>query len=93
MLPPSLSLPIADKSNSLSFPEFRAAMKRCGMELSENQLVVLFHRLDVKGTGGIRIDDFLRMIVGSMNRRRRKLVDMAFDILDKDGSGEVGTVG
>ncbi len=67
-------------------------MKRCGMELSENQLVVLFHRLDLKGTGGIRIDDFLRVIVGSMNRRRKKLVDMAFDILDKDGSGEVGTI-
>ena len=71
-------------------------MKRCGMELSENQLVVLFHRLDLKkgagGGGSIRINDFLRVIVGSMNRRRKKLVDMAFDILDKDGSGEVGTM-
>ena len=60
------------------------------MELTENQLVVLFRRFDAKGEGCIRIDAFLRVIVGSMNRRRRKLVDMAFDVLDKDGSGVVG---
>jgi len=65
-------------------------MKKCGMELTENQVVVLFRRFDLKGAGTIRIDDFLRVISGSLTRRRRKLVDMAFDVLDKDGSGEVG---
>ena len=44
---------------------------------------------DVSGDGSITFDEFLRGIRGGINKRRRELVSLAFDVLDKDHSGEV----
>eukprot|EP01034_Spumella_vulgaris_P024624 gene24624-30992_t len=76
-----------DGSNSLNFPEFKKAMRECGMTLSDTEIVMLFKRFDRSGTGYVQYNDFLNTITGSLNPKRRKLVNMAFDVLDRDGSG------
>lgn len=37
----------------------------------------------------ISYDEFLHTIAGVMNVRRRKMVNMAYDVLDRDGNGIV----
>lgn len=76
-----------DGSNTLSFLEFKKAMKECAMNLTEAEIIILFKRFDMKNNGVIAYDDFLRVITGSLNKRRKKIVNMAFDVLDRDGSG------
>ena len=44
---------------------------------------------DVNKDGSISFDEFLRGIRGSINKRRRGIISQAFDVLDKDRSGEV----
>lgn len=78
-----------DRSNSLSFAEFKKAMKDFGMVLNDTELVVLFKRFDISKSGAISYNDFLTTIAGSLNNRRRTLVNLAYDVLDKDGSGEI----
>eukprot|EP01031_Cornospumella_fuschlensis_P041281 gene41281-50383_t len=78
-----------DGSKSLSFGEFKKAMQEFGMALNDTELVVLFKRFDTNNKGSISYDQFLRTISGSLNARRKALVAQAFDILDKDGSGEI----
>jgi len=78
-----------DNSNSLSFAEFKKAMQEMAMNLSESELVKLFKRFDYSNEGSISYSNFIRVITGSLNARRRRLVNMAFDVLDKDGSGLV----
>lgn len=78
-----------DGSNSLSFAEFKKAMKELAMDLSDVELIMLFKRFDQAGTGAIQYNDFLKTITGALNKRRRKLVNMAYDVLDRDGSGQV----
>ena len=44
---------------------------------------------DVNKDGSISFDEFLRGIRGGLSKRRRGMVRLAFDVLDKDRSGEV----
>jgi hypothetical protein len=43
--------------------------------------------IDKDDSGSITYDEFLVGIRGVLNARRRELVHMAFDVIDKDGSG------
>jgi Ca2+-binding EF-hand superfamily protein len=43
--------------------------------------------MDYDHSGLIEYDEFLRNIRGPMNANRRKIVDQAFQIMDKDGNG------
>ncbi len=43
----------------------------------------------MNGDGNVNFDEFLRRVVGEMNDHRRGFVWKAFQILDKDGSGQV----
>ena len=76
-----------DGSNSLSFLEFKKAMKEFSVNLTESEIILLFKRFDMRNNGVIYFDYFLRVITGRLNKRRKRLVNMAFDVLDKDGSG------
>eukprot|EP00981_Chlorochromonas_danica_P005725 scaffold1182_cov229-Ochromonas_danica.AAC.1 len=76
-----------DGSRSLSFSEFKKAMQEFGMALNDTELVILFKRFDTQQSGSISYEQFLRTIAGTLNARRRQLVQQAFDVLDKDGSG------
>ena len=76
-----------DNSKSLSIDEFAKAIKDFRVELSQNEVKVLFNTFDRDGSGSIDYDEFLRQVKGEMSARRKKIVLQAFDKLDLDKSG------
>ena len=78
-----------DNSGYLSEAEFSKAMTECRMELTKQQLKHLFRYFDKSDDGTISYDEFLVGILGVLNKRRRAIVKLAFNILDKDGSGVI----
>lgn len=69
--------------------ELKYGMRDFGLDLSERDLDTIMDCFDRNKDGQIDFDELLRGLRGSLNRRRRELIMMAFDVLDKDGSGEV----
>lgn len=49
----------------------------------------MFNAFDANRDGSISYDEFLRVIRGPLNNTRKNLVEKAYRILDKDGSGVV----
>jgi Ca2+-binding EF-hand superfamily protein len=81
-----------DGSGALDKEELEDALGYCGLFLTLPQISALFARFDRgAGDGMIDYDEFLRALAGSLPPRRQALVDRAFAIMDKDGSGEVTT--
>eukprot|EP01038_Epipyxis_sp_PR26KG_P014144 gene14144-18982_t len=79
-----------DDSGSLNYEEFRKGMKECEViDLTERSIRHLFSYFDKDDSGSISYDEFLVGIRGVLNKRRRNLVYQAFQVLDKDRSGEV----
>jgi Ca2+-binding EF-hand superfamily protein len=50
---------------------------------------LLFALFDRDGSGTISFEEFLSTIRGPMKDERKVFIDIAFDILDKDGNGIV----
>ena len=60
-----------DGSRALSRYEFGKALRDFGMELSEEQVGVLYDHFDGDRAGGVDYDEFLRAVkVGGGGRRR-----------------------
>jgi len=80
---------IMDDNHSMSLDkyEFTKAMQDYMLGFSEGEISTLFHYMDYDNSNLIEYDEFLRNIRGPMNENRKKLVDQAFGIMDKDGNG------
>ena len=78
-----------DNSKTLSLSEFTNAIKYTKIDMNEKQIKELFQYFDNSNTGSISYDAFIVKIKGSMNNRRKRLVIMVYDVMDKDGSGQV----
>ncbi len=80
-----------DNSNgTLDINEFKKAMKECKIsDISDKAIAHLFRYFDKDDSGSINYDEFLVGIRGVLSARRLELVNLAFTILDKDGSGVV----
>lgn len=76
-----------DNSKTIDFEEFVKAVKDFKVDLSQNEIKVVFGSFDRDGTGSIDYDEFLRCIRGEMNERRKKIALQAFNKLDRDNSG------
>lgn len=76
-----------NNSKTLEMDEFVKAMKDFKVDLSPNEIKVLFGIFDRDGEGSIDYDEFLRAVRGEMNNRRKKITLQAFDKLDSDKSG------
>ena len=69
--------------------EFSKGMKELKLDLSDVDIQALFSLFDQDRNGSVSFDEFLYAIRGVLNSRRAALVNLAFDRLDKDGSGIV----
>ena len=47
----------------------------------------MFEFFDADGNGNITYDEFLEGVRGEINEKRKELIMMAFDVIDKDGNG------
>lgn len=78
-----------NNSGSLDLAELTKATRDFKVDLTSNEIKILFNILDADQCGEIKYDEFLREIRGEMNQSRRKLVDQAFSKLDTDKSGVI----
>lgn len=78
-----------DGSRCLNKEEFTKGIIETGLKLSDEDTEKLFNAFDKDGGGSVNYDEFLVAIRPKMNDRRKKLVDMAFDKLDKTDDGVV----
>ena len=78
-----------NNSGTLDLPELTKAIKDFRVDISPNEIKILFSIIDSDQTGEVSYDEFLREIRGDMNKFRTDLVDKAFSKLDTNGSGVV----
>ena len=80
-----------DDNHSLSLDkyEFSKAMQDYMLGFSEGEIGRLFTYFDYDRSGLVEYDEFIRTIRGPMNPNRKAIVNKAFAILDKNGSGFV----
>lgn len=69
--------------------EMAWGLRDYGVEVSEKDLDVLFKAFDRNKDGSVSFNELLRGIRGKLNKRRRAIILQAFDVLDKDKSGQV----
>jgi len=67
--------------------EFKYAMRDYGIKISDLEVNAITKYFDSDWNGKISFNEFMRAIRGEMNERRRKMVHMAFKVLDKTGDG------
>ena len=75
----------------LNKEELKYGLKDYGIETSPAELDDIFRFFDRDQSGTIDLDELLIGLKGDLNEKRRQLIRMAFNCLDKDGSGEIST--
>lgn len=53
------------------------------------ELQALMKYYDIDGDGNISYEEFIRGLRDELTERRRKMVEKAFNMLDRDGSGQI----
>ena len=71
----------------LSKDELKYGLRDYGIVLSPAEMDQVFMYFDRDGNGFVDITEFLVGIRGEINERRKKIIKLAFDILDLDKSG------
>lgn len=79
----------SDRSGQLSLAEFKIAMKKFRVGLTDEEVVVLFNLYDVDKSGTIEFGEFLKGLRSKLSPQRRALVEQAFIKMDTNGSGEI----
>ena len=75
-------------NHSLSPHEFREGLLRYGVEFDDATFAEVVAAFDRDGNG-IGVTEFLVALRGTLNARRKQLVELAFQQLDKDRTGVV----
>ena len=79
-------------NKKLDMEEFKDALALYGIFPSVVELQALMKYYDVDGDGNISYEEFLRGLRDELTERRKALVEKAFSIMDKDGSGVIQVV-
>ena len=79
-----------DGNNLLDREELKNGIKELiGIELEGEDIDRLMVNFDKDRSGKISVEEFFKGLQGDMKRKRKVIVRQAYDLLDKDGSGEV----
>ncbi|XP_058800765.1 calcyphosin-like protein isoform X2 [Phymastichus coffea] len=78
-----------DGNKQLNQVELTDGLAECGLELSDDEISALFDKLDCDDSGGISVDEFITSVRPPMNDSRKKLVELAYQKMDKTGDGEI----
>lgn len=78
-----------NRNGILSFEELQTGLNDYGLRLHDDEVDELIAAIDKDGAGRINYDEFLLAVRGDINPRRRKMIEMAYNVLDRDGSGLV----
>ena len=82
-----------DKSGSLNKTEMHRGLnmlcRAYRLHMEQPEADRLFALFDYNGDGQVNYNEFVRCLRGSMNKRRKDLVMMAFDTFEKDQWGKV----
>lgn len=76
-------------NRALDIDEFGEALNYAGLFLSSQDTNLIYSYYDRDSDGNVNITEFLAGIQGQMSARRSAIVEKAFDVLDKDRSGEL----
>jgi Ca2+-binding EF-hand superfamily protein len=74
-------------NKKLDRAEFEMALNQCGFFCAQQDMKSLMTYYDIDGDGNVSFDEFLRGLRDPLTERRRRMVDKAFFLMDKDGSG------
>jgi Ca2+-binding EF-hand superfamily protein len=85
----TLSIMDDNGDKRLSKDELKFGLRDYGIELNLKELDDIFQYFDRDHNGFVDITEFLVGMRGDLNDRRREIVSMAFNVLDKDRSGYV----
>ncbi|KAM3138196.1 hypothetical protein pb186bvf_009659 [Paramecium bursaria] len=69
--------------------ELKVGLAEVGVQLSWNEVDILFAAMDRDKSGAIDFDEFLVGIRGQLNPTRKAIVDAVFRKMDKDGGGYI----
>lgn len=81
-----------DRSGSLCFDEVTRAMRDYHISTDQTEIKSIFEIFDLDHSGRISYDEFLRVVVGQMNERRRGIAALAFNQLDWQHDGVIDLV-
>ena len=73
----------------LSREELKYGLRDYGIDLTPTELEQVFNAMDRDKNGFIDVTEFLVALKGDMNERRKSIVHLAFNCMDKDGTGEI----
>ena len=76
-------------SKTLEWPQFSKAIRDYRVDIDENDARTLFSYFDANRDGTVDYEEFLHRVRGPMNEGRKRLVERAFQKLDKNGNGVV----
>jgi Ca2+-binding EF-hand superfamily protein len=74
-------------NRALDIDEFGEALNYAGLFLSAQDTNLIYSYYDRDSDGNVSVTEFLAGLQGQMNDRRTRIVEKAFGIIDKDGSG------
>ena len=78
-----------DNSGHLSRAEFEKACRDFKTDMTSEDIGAVFNVFDANRDGSIAYNEFLRIIRGEMSEYRIRLVQKAFQKLDRNGNGKV----
>jgi Ca2+-binding EF-hand superfamily protein len=78
------ALQFADKEQgqTLSYPEFSQVFKDLKIDLPEIDVKNTFKAFDMEGRSQVEYEEFIRALVGPMNKYRTDIISKVFDKLD-----------
>ncbi|KAK0176408.1 hypothetical protein PV328_000547 [Microctonus aethiopoides] len=78
-----------DGNKQLSKEELTDGLAELGLDMAENEIDEIMSKLDTDDSGGISLTEFIVAVRPPMNESRKKVVEQAFQKLDKTGDGEI----